>query len=72
MSPAIDREQYATDKVNDQLAMLCDELTAEARWRAEEAVWLQREGRWWAGVALEGEARGLLAAAKMALEKLRA
>jgi hypothetical protein len=71
MPPAADRAQYATDKVNDALAMLCDELTAEARWRAREAVWLQREGRWFDGVGLEGEARGLLAAAKLALEKLR-
>jgi hypothetical protein len=72
MTPAIDREAYATDKVNDALALLCDELTAEARWRAGEAVWLQREGRWFDGVGLEGEARGLLAAAKLALARLRA
>jgi hypothetical protein len=71
MTPVIDREQYATEKANDLLTLLCDRLTAEARWRAEEAVWLQREGRWWDGVGLEGEARGLLAAAKLALEKLR-
>jgi hypothetical protein len=72
MSPAADRERFAAGKVNDVLARLCEDLTAEARWRAEEAAWLQKEGRWFDGVGLEGEARGLMAAAKMALEMLRA
>ena len=72
MSPAADREQHATDVTNRTLAGLCEALTAEARCRAEEAAWLYTEGRWSEGVALEGEARGLLTAARLVLERLRA